>query len=82
MTGESRSMEQNVLERSGLMKDFLSEKINGLKRERLEEIREKFESSVGNARKQFESVLGDHVRGRAGDYCDILPARKLHHRNP
>lgn len=26
MTGESRSMEQNVLERSGLMKDFLSEK--------------------------------------------------------
>ena len=39
MTGESRSMEQNVLERSGLMKDFLSEKINGLKRERLKEIR-------------------------------------------
>ena len=83
MTGESRSMEQNVLERSGLMKDFLSEKINGLKRERLKEIREKFESNVGNVRKQFESVLGgDHVRGRAGDYCDILPARKLHHRNP
>ena len=27
MTGESRSMEQNVLERSGLMKDFLSEKM-------------------------------------------------------
>ena len=53
MTGESRSMEQNVLERSGLMKDFLSEKINGLK-----EIREKFESNVGNVRKQFESVLG------------------------
>ena len=77
MTGESRSMEQNVLERSGLMKDFLSEKINGLKRERLKEIREKFESNVGNVRKQ-----GDHVRGRAGDYCDILPARKLHHRNP
>ncbi len=43
MTGESRSMEQNVLERSGLMKDFLSEKINGLKRERLKEIREKLE---------------------------------------
>ncbi len=58
MTGESRSMEQNVLERSGLMKDFLSEKINGLKRERLKEIREKFESNVGNVRKQFESVLG------------------------
>ena len=76
MTGESRSMEQNVLERSGLMKDFLSEKINGLKRERLKEIREKFESNVGNVRKQFD------VRGRAGDYCDILPARKLHHRNP
>ena len=35
MTGESRSMEQNVLERSGLMKDFLSEKINGLKREHM-----------------------------------------------
>ena len=51
-------MEQNVLERSGLMKDFLSEKINGLKRERLKEIREKFESNVGNVRKQFESVLG------------------------
>lgn len=32
MTGENRSMEQNVLERSGLMKDFLSEKINGLKK--------------------------------------------------
>ncbi len=45
MTGESRSMEQNVLERSGLMKDFLSEKINGLKRERLKEIREKFVTS-------------------------------------
>ena len=58
MTGESRSMEQNVLERSGLTKDFLSEKINGLKRERLKEIREKFESNVGNVRKQFESVLG------------------------
>lgn len=58
MTGESRSMEQNVLERSGLMKDFLCEKINGLKRERLKEIREKFESNVGNVRKQFESVLG------------------------
>ena len=58
MTGESRSMEQNVLERSGLMKDFLSEKINGLKGERLKEIREKFESNVGNVRKQFESVLG------------------------
>ena len=27
MTGESRSMEQNVLERSGLMKDFLSERV-------------------------------------------------------
>ena len=40
------------------MKDFLSEKINGLKRERLKEIREKFESNVGNVRKQFESVLG------------------------
>ena len=51
MTGESRSMEQNVLERSGLMKDFLSEKINGLKRERLKEIREKFESNVGNCAK-------------------------------
>ena len=80
MTGESRSMEQNVLERSGLMKDFLSEKINGLKGERLKEIREKFESNVGNVRKQCSR--GDHVRGRAGDYCDILPARKLHHRNP
>lgn len=52
-------MEQNVLERSGLMKDFLSEKINGLKRERLKEIKEKFESNVRNVRKQFESVLGE-----------------------
>ena len=29
-----------------------------MKRERLKEIREKFESNVGNVRKQFESVLG------------------------
>ena len=50
MTGESRSMEQNVLERSGLMKDFLSEKINGLKRERLKEIREKSEMCESSLR--------------------------------
>lgn len=57
MTGESRSMEQNVLERSGLMKDFCL-KNKRVERERLKEIREKFESNVGNVRKQFESVLG------------------------
>ena len=51
-------MEQHALDRSGMMKEFLSEKINGLKRERLKEVREKFESNVGNVRKQFESVLG------------------------
>ena len=81
MTGESRSMEQNVLERSGLMKDFLSEKINGLKRERLKEIREKFESNVGNVRKQFESVLGA-ITSEAEQEIIVISARKLHHRNP
>lgn len=50
-------MEQNVLERSGLMKDFC------LKNKRVEKgtvkrDQRKFESNVGNVRKQFESVLG------------------------
>lgn len=76
-------MEQNVLERSGLMKDFLSEKINGLKRERLKEIREKFESNVGNVRKQFESVLGAITSEAEQEIIVISYLRcKLHHRNP
>lgn len=50
-------MEQCVLERLEMMKDFLSEKANYIKQERINEIRKQFLSDAGNISSNLKDTL-------------------------